>query len=48
MEAIRRSLDNSKLPEWATGQPIYPRHVMEMAPGWGRGDITLDALDIKS
>ena len=48
MEAIRRSLDNSKLPEWATGQPIYRRHVMEMAQSWGRVDITLDALDIKS
>lgn len=45
MEAIRRSLDNSKLPEWAMGQPIYRRPVMEMALSY---DITLDALDIKS
>ena len=48
MEAIRRSLDNSKLPEWAMGQPIYRRPAIEMALSWGRLDITLDALDIKS
>ena len=45
MEAIRRSLDNSKLPEWAMGQPIYCHgNGSEL----GAGHITLDALDIKS